>query len=304
MNGADRAVQQPGAVQFSQNSHDAAGAVNVFHMHIGLGGRDLGQHRHLARQPVNIGHGKVNLALMRGGQQVQHGVGRSAHRDIQPHGVFKGAESGDAARQNRIILALIMAFCQIHDLAASLEEQALAVGVGGKGRAITRQRQTQSLCQAVHRVGGEHPRARAAVGNADHRVGAMRVDHVFHAIGNDFARGQRIQHPVVAHGDTIINGDGVELLGDTARRLDFARDHLAEVFQMDVARHELRERVDDGNDRLAEIIVGHAGCAPKSACAGHVASVSRGSGAVMRHGLLLFAIRNNNCAGWASPERR
>ena len=64
----------------------------------------------------------------------------------------------------------------------------------------------------------------------------MGVDHVFDAIGDDFARRQAVQHAVMAHGDAVVDGDGVELLGDAARRLDLARDQLAEVLQMDVAR--------------------------------------------------------------------
>ena len=48
--------------------------------------------------------------------------------------------------------------------------------------------------------------------------------------------GRRIEHAVVAHGDAVVDGDGVEFLGDAAGRLDLARHQLAEVLQMDVAR--------------------------------------------------------------------
>ena len=101
----------------------------------------------------------------------------------------------------------------------------------------------------------------------------MGVGHVFDAVGDDLARGQRIEHAVVAHRDPVIDGDGVELLGDPARRLDLARDQLPEVLQMHVARHELGEGIGDGDDRLAEIAVLHAGRAPEAARAGHVAAV-------------------------------
>ena len=36
----------------------------------------------------------------------------------------------------------------------------------------------------------------------------------------------------MAHGDAVVDGDGVEFLGDTAGLLDFAGDQLAEVFQI------------------------------------------------------------------------
>ncbi|MNE79650.1 hypothetical protein D3C80_1761550 [compost metagenome] len=87
----------------------------------------------------------------------------------------------------------------------------------------------------------------------------------------------------MAHGDAVIHGDGVEFLGDAAGSLDFAGNQLAEILQMHVAWHELGERVDHCNDRLAEIAVLHASGAPKTACAGHVAAMSGGSGTINRH---------------------
>ncbi len=111
--------------------------------------------------------------------------------------------------------------------------------------------------------------------------------------------GQRIEHAVVAHGDAVVDGDGVEFLGDAARRLDLARDQLAEVLQVDVAGHELGEGVDHGDDRLAEIAVLHAGGAPKAARAGHVAAVGGGAGAESGHGLGLWVrARGEVVANW------
>ena len=122
-----------------------------------------------------------------------------------------------------------------------------------------------------------------AVRDAHHGVGAMRIHHVFDAVGDEFARGQRIQHAVMAHGDAVIDGNGVEFLGDAARRLDLARHHLAEILQMHMARHELGEGVDHRDDRLAEIAVLHAGGAPEAARARHVAAVGGGAGTICGH---------------------
>ena len=88
----------------------------------------------------------------------------------------------------------------------------------------------------------------------------------------------------MAHGDAVVDGDGVEFLGDAAGRLDLAGDQLAEVLQVHMAGHELGEGVDDGDDRLAEIAVLHAGGAPQAAGAGHVAAVGGGAGAIGGHG--------------------
>ena len=122
-----------------------------------------------------------------------------------------------------------------------------------------------------------------AIRNADQGVGAMGVGHVFDAVGDHLARGQRIEHAVVSHRDAVVDRDGVELLGDAARRLDLAGDQLAEVLQMDVAGHELGEGIGDGDDRLAEIAVLHAGGAPEAARARHVAAMRRGAGAIGGH---------------------
>ena len=82
----------------------------------------------------------------------------------------------------------------------------------------------------------------------------------------------------MAHGDAVIDGDGVEFLGDAARRLDLARHHLAEILQMHMARHELGEGIDHRDDGLAEIAILHAGGAPQAARAGHVAAMGGGAG--------------------------
>ena len=64
MNGADVPVDQVCAVQFRQNSHDAARAVHVFHMEQLCRRGHLGQVRDLAAQPVDVVHGEINFAFV------------------------------------------------------------------------------------------------------------------------------------------------------------------------------------------------------------------------------------------------
>src|SRR5690606_16056536 len=135
-----------------------------------------------------------------------------------------------------------------------------------------------------------------AVGDAHQRVGTVRVGHVFDRVGDDLAAGQRVQHAVVAHGDAVVHGDGVELLGHAAGGLDLARDQLAQVLQVHVAGHELGEGVDHRDDRLVEVAVGHAGGTPQGAGAGHVAAGSGGFRAVFRHGIERDNGRNGTLA--------
>ncbi len=296
---------------------------------------------------------EIDLAFVRGRQDVQHGIGRTAHGDIERHGVFEGLLGGDRARQGSVIVLLVITAGEIDDQVAGFDEEALAVGMGCERRAVAGQRQAERFGQAVHGVGGEHAGARTAgrtgralddldvlvgdlvvgrgdhgvdevermrlavqddlagfhraagdedrrdveaqrrhqhaggdlvaVGDADHGVGAVGVDHVFDAVGDQFARRQRIEHAVMAHGDAVVDGDGVELLGDTAGRFDLAGDELAEVLEVDVAGHELGEGVHHRDDRLAEIRILHARGAPKAARARHVAAVGRGSGTISWH---------------------
>ena len=83
---------------------------------------------------------KCDLALMRGGEQMQHGVGRAAHRDVEAHRVLERLEAGDRARQHALVVLFVIAAREIDDQMAGLDEQALAVGVGREDRAVAGQR--------------------------------------------------------------------------------------------------------------------------------------------------------------------
>ena len=155
-------VDQPRALQLAQDRHDPAGAVDILHMDVVLGGRDLAEARHAARQPVDVRHGEIDAAFMSGSEQVQHRVGRSAHGDVQTHRIFEGGVAGDGPRQHAVVILLIIALGDVDDQMPGLAEQPLAVGVGGERRTIAGQRQAQRFGQAIHRIGREHARTAAA----------------------------------------------------------------------------------------------------------------------------------------------
>ena len=81
----------------------------------------------------------------------------------------------------------------------------------------------------------------------------------------------------MTHGDAVVDGDGIEFLGDAASSLDLAGDELAKILKVHVAGHELGERVHHRNNRLAKIAVLHARRAPEAAGTGHVAAVGGGT---------------------------
>ena len=55
----------------------------------------------------------------------------------------------------------------------------------------------------------------------------------------------------MAHGYSVIDGYGIELGGKTAHLFNFFLHQLADVLQVNMARNELGEGVDNGNDRFS-----------------------------------------------------
>ena len=103
----------------------------------------------------------------------------------------------------------------------------------------------------------------------------MGAHHVFHTVSDQFTAGQRVEHTLMAHGDTVVNSDGVEFLGDTASCFDLLSHDFANITQAHVSRHELGEGVGNSDNRLAEVRVFDPGGAPKRASTGHIAAHSR-----------------------------
>ena len=80
-----------------------------------------------------------------------------------------------------------------------------------------------------------------AVGDANHSVSLMGIDHKFYAIGNDVARRQRIEHAIMTHSYTIVDGNGIELCGIAAHLLYLFAYYLTNLMQMGMTWHELRK---------------------------------------------------------------
>jgi hypothetical protein len=131
----------------------------------------------------------------------------------------------------------------------------------------------------------QHPRRDlVAIRDTDQRVGHMGLDHVLDTVCDQISRWERIEHAVVAHRDAVVDGDRVELDAPAPRVVHDFLDTLADIVEMDVARNELGETVGDCDDRLREIGVGHAGRAPESAGARHVAAKGRRAASISLHG--------------------
>ena len=172
-------VEESGPVEFAEDAHDAAGSVDVFDVVRVGGGRDLADGGGGPAESIDVGHREVDVRLAGGSENVQHGVGGAAHRDVEGHRVLERLLGADRAGEDRVVLFLVVPRGEIDDLATGLKEKPLAIAVGGDHGAVARQRQTERLCEAVHRVGGEHARTRPT-GRAG---GALHLLHVFVADG-------------------------------------------------------------------------------------------------------------------------
>jgi hypothetical protein len=112
---------------------------------------------------VDGGEVEVDLALLRGGQDVQHGVGGAAHGDVERHRVLEGRAGGDVARQRGRVVVAVPARGQVHDEVRpafrNSSRRALCVA---SVEPLPGSDEPERLGEAVHRVGGEHAGAGAA----------------------------------------------------------------------------------------------------------------------------------------------
>src|SRR5579884_1576921 len=121
----------------------------------------------------------------------------------------------------------------------------------------------------AHR-GHKHPRYDLiAVGNADHTIEAVGLDHGFDAVGNQFAAGQRVLHADMAHRDTVIYADSIELERHASRCANGLLHQLAKGLQVNMPRHHVYIRVAHGDEGLVEVLLAdNSGSAEQAAMRG------------------------------------
>ena len=130
-------VQQAGAPQLAQDRRDTAGPVHVLHQVVPVG-RHLAQAGHRPAAFLDVLERVVQLRLTCGSQQVQHGVGAAAHRDVHRHRVVERVAAGDRARQHPRVVLVVVAAAQLHHRGAGVLVQRAARGVGRQRRAVAR----------------------------------------------------------------------------------------------------------------------------------------------------------------------
>ena len=111
----------------------------------------------LARHLVDAPQVEVEAGLGGDGREVEHRVGAAAQARVGGEGVADRRLREDVAR-------LAVGGEHLHDLLAAVLGEADALAVDRRDGAVAGQRHADHLGQAVHRVGGEHARARPARG--------------------------------------------------------------------------------------------------------------------------------------------
>ena len=107
---------------------------------------------------------EVDPGLLGGGEQVQDGVGRAPHGDVDGHGVAERVKACNRAWQYGFVILLVISLGKFHHQPSGREEQRSPVTVGREQRAITRQSDTEGFGPTIHGIGGQHAGATATCG--------------------------------------------------------------------------------------------------------------------------------------------
>ena len=73
----------------------------------------------------------------------------------------------------------------------------------------------------------------------------------------------------MAHGDAVVDGNGIKLCRIAAHLLYLLTHNLTDLVQVGMTRHKLRKRVHYGNDRLAKLLMLHTGSHPQGTGSSH-----------------------------------
>ena len=95
---------------------------------------------------------------------MQHGIGRATHGDVQCHGIEERLACSDALGQYAFVAIAVVLVGILHHEACSLLEEFDTVLMCCHDSTIAGEGKSDSLVEAVHRIGGKHTRAATASG--------------------------------------------------------------------------------------------------------------------------------------------
>ena len=134
-----RTIDKTTLIQFVEDAEDTTSTSALLHTVLLRVGREFAEAGHLAAQGIDIFHREVGTSLLGHSQQVEHGIRRTAHRDIERHRIHEGLTGGNATRQHALVAVLIVGEGILHHLTGSSLEEFDAVGMCGKDGAVARQ---------------------------------------------------------------------------------------------------------------------------------------------------------------------
>ena len=132
-------VKQASFSQFTHYAENAARTVLFLDAVLLPVGCKFAEEGYLAAQGVNVLHLEINFAFLSHGQQMEHGVGRGAHSNVERHGIEEGLSSGDAAGQDTLVAVLIVCEGVLYDEAGSILEELYAILVCSQDAAVAGQ---------------------------------------------------------------------------------------------------------------------------------------------------------------------
>ena len=115
MNRVNVSMNQTATIEFTQDREDATGTMHVFDVIFIDRGCDLADIGHFAREAIHVLHAEVDARFVCDSQDMQHGIRRTAHRDIERHRVLEGLEGGDAPWQDGRIAIEVVPIGQFDD---------------------------------------------------------------------------------------------------------------------------------------------------------------------------------------------
>ena len=91
---------------------------------------------------------------------MQNGIRRTAHGNIERHGIKKCIACSNGTWQNTFVAIAVVFICIVDHLFGRFFEQFQTISVRCNNGAVAWKCQTNGFVEAVHRVGSKHTRAR------------------------------------------------------------------------------------------------------------------------------------------------
>jgi len=126
------------------------------------------------------------------------------------------------------------------------------------------------------------------IGYTKKRIYLMGIGHIFYAVSYKIPGRKGIEHTVVSHGNTIINGYGIKFRSKVTRLLNNSLHLLTNVMQVGMTGNKLGKGIGNTDNRFTELGFLHSIGPPEAPCSCHAPAHGTRMTAVSVLHLLLF----------------